>query len=692
MEYLKLNIQLFGAYAFGENDELISKSGPNKGRVYAQFSEANATADDILKNQTRITAYGEYSQGGSYSGYNTPKLVLTWYDDNENKKGLPLGTTNATSLASKAKVKVEPKEFAVKHKDDGTLNGYVIAEWQWEGSGWCCNTGSATTPNTQLTSIPRAKTISALSADIGYDTLITLKQTSASYTTTITYECGELSDTIEEKTSETSIGWEIPTEIYSQLLPTDKEIDVKLTATTYNGDTQIGSSQTTTFKARVNEEDNRPIAYLDVEDVNEITTALTSDPNKVVLNASSMLCNVQGMSKNGAIIQSMKINDIELIDFRYQQPDEGTPEDITEIALDDFTIEKPTTNTFILTVTDSRGFTNAITTSNQKTLDKIDYIIPTISATFKRNTPVDGLVNVRYDGKFFNGFFKEGTSNTLQMAYQYRDKESDSEDYSDWIALTPQISETDNTYGGQLQLEEEFDYEKQFDFRLSVRDLINDYGIVFTTGSIAKGKPSHWYDDENFYVEGDYYQRDKETGKWKKNAKLINDILNKKTTVGINDKDVYYIRGTKENGEHRQLRIQDDYISYEKYDGTSWITEWIDYTEDSGWEDIPLQSGITAGTIGERPQYRKVGNRVDIKGSYSFTKSSTNDLIGVLPEGFRPTGYIYLLCPVGGVNVMRVFIQASGNIYAEWIYNIINSTQTTGKVNWCNINASFYID
>lgn len=524
MEYLKLNIQLFGAFAEKENTSLVSKSGPNKGRVYAKFTEANPTADDISKNQTRITPYGEYSQGGSYSGYNTPKLVLTWYDDNEHKNGLLLGTTPATSYANKEKIKVEPKEFAVKHKDDGTLNGYLKAEWIWTGSGYCCNSGSAVTSNTALTSIPRAKTISALSADIGYDTLITLKQTSASYTTTITYECGELSGTIEEKTSETSIGWKIPTEIYSQLLPTDKEIDVKLTATTYSGDTQIGSPQTTTLKARVNEEDNRPLAYLDVEDVNEITTALTSDPNKVVLNASSIKCNVQGMSKNGAIIKSMTINGIQLVDFAYRTPDEGTPEDITEIALDEFTIEKPTTNVFTLIVTDSRGNTNNITVDNQRTLEKIDYIIPTISATFKRNTPVDGLVNVRYDGKFFNDSFKEGTSNVLSMAYQYRDKESDSEDYSEWIPLTVTTSETDNTYGGQLQLEELFNYEKRFDFRLSVKDLVNDYGVVFTTGSIAKGKPSHWYDDENFYVEGGYYQRNKETGKWFKPIGNLTDL------------------------------------------------------------------------------------------------------------------------------------------------------------------------
>ena len=246
----------------------------------------------------------------------------------------------------------------------------------------------------------------------------------------------------------------------------------------------------------------------------------------MVLNASNILTNFTGMAQNGATISSITVNGIPVGYSLQEIEGSDIPDTVTEIGAGTYTINKPTTNVFTLTVTDSRGFTNAITTENQKTLEKIDYIVPTISATFKRNTPVDGLVNVRYDGKFFNGLFKEGTSNTLQMAYQYRDKESDSEDYSEWIPLIVTTSETDNTYGGQLQLEELFNYEKQFDFRLSVKDLVNDYGVVFTTGSIAKGKPSHWYDDENFYVEGDYYQRNKETGKW---FKPIGNLSNLET-------------------------------------------------------------------------------------------------------------------------------------------------------------------
>ena len=690
MEFIKLNIQLFGAYAEAKNNDLIANNDSNKATIKVSLSEADLTEKNKSDNKSSVTVTGTYTQtSGSWAQISTPYLYIDWYDD-KTKKWVNKESKNVTSATRNVPITIS-KTFEVEHNDDGTLKGQARVRWVYEAnSALVPRSGEAVTKLTPLTTIPRAKTISALSAEIGYDTTITLKQTSATYTATIEWECGELSGIIEEKTTETTIGWKIPTDIYSQMLPEDKEATITLKATTFNGDKQIGSTQSTTIKAKINVEDNRPTAILNVEDINEKTLALTSDPNKVVLNASNILATFTGSTKNGAIIKSISINDID-VNYSYREPDEAD-ETITEIATGTYTIEKPTTNVFTLKVIDSRDNENKITIDNQKTLDKIDYIIPTISATFKRNTPVDGLVNVRYDGKFFNDSFKEGTSNVLSMAYQYRDKESDSEDYSEWIPLTVTTSDTDNTYGGQLQLEELFNYEKQFDFRLSVKDLVNDYGVVFTTGSIAKGKPSHWYDDENFYVEGDYYQRDKETGKWKKNAKLINDILNKKTTVGIDDKDVYYIRGTKENGEHRQLRIQDDYISYEKYDGTSWSTEWINHTKDTGWKDIPLQSGVSAGTIGERPQYRKVGNRVDIKGSYSFTKSTTNDLIGVLPEGFRPTGYIYMLCPVGGVNVMRVFVQASGNIYAEWIYNIVNSNQFAGKVNWCDINASFYVD
>ena len=594
MKYIQLDIQMFAVSATKENTTLTSKSGPNSGRVYAEFTEITPTADDISKNQTRIIPYGEYSQSGSYSGYSTPKLRLTWYDDNENISGKIIDTVPVSSLAKKEVVKIDPGAITVKHKDDGTLKGYIKAEWIWTGSGYCCNSGSATTSNTSLTPIPRAKTITALSADIGYDTTITLKQTSATYTATIEWECGELGDVIEEKTTQTTIGWKIPTDIYSQMLPTDKEKNITLKATTFNGDTPVGSTQTTTIKAKVNMEDNRPLAHLAVEDINSKTLELTNNPSKVVLNASNMLCNVQGMTKNGATIKSMTINGIELTDFTYRTPTEGTDESITEIALDTFTIDKVTTNKFTLVVTDSRDNTNVISTDNTITLDKIDYTVPTISNStlFKRNTPTDGKVNLNYEGSFFNGSFQDTIHNNLEIAYAYKEKQDEA--FSDWISLTPSTPDDESLYRGDVQLSETFNYDKVYTLIFSVKDSLTDFGVVVYTQDIPKGKPSHWYDDENFYVEGNYYNRNKETGKWQK-----------------------FEGGSNKGGE---LPVGSIYIN--RTDGTN-PKDLLGYGE---WNQIQGLNLIGAGTYTDSNGTSKTFTAGDIGGTYNHNHTQTNHI------------------------------------------------------------------
>ena len=617
MEFIKLNIQLFGAFAEKTNDQLRSTSSPqNKGTLYASLTEIDPTDADKENNQTRIKCYCKFTQNtGSYTQYSAPYLRLYWFDNNQYKNGKEVAKVQVDTInyGSVGKTKELSYTITAPHLEDGTLKGYVQAKWEYDGSETLpCKTGYATTNETPLTAIPRAKTISALSADIGYDTTITLKQTSASYTTTIEWECGELSDVIEEKTTETTIGWKIPKEIYSQMLPTDKEKSITLKATTFNGDTQVGDTQTTTIKAKVNMEDNRPIAYLDVEDTNPKTLELTNDANKVVLNASNILCNVQGMTKNGATIKSMVINGIQLTDFTYRTPTEGTDEEITEIALDEFTIEKPTTNKFTLVVTDSRDNTNVVSTDNEITLDKIDYIVPTISNStlFKRNAPTDGKVNLKYEGSFFNGSFQDAVPNNLEMVYAYKEKKDD--EFGGWITLTPTIIQGQNSFKGEIQLAEEFDYDKVYTLKVSIKDALTELGDVYYIQDVSRGKPSHWYDDENFYVEGNYYKRNKETGKWQK-----------------------FEGGSNKGGE---LPIGSIYIN--KTDSRN-PSEIFGYGQ---WLQIQGLNLIGAGTYTDSAGTQKTFNAGDIGGTYNHTHTQTDHTHarGTLTACISLTGsYIY---------------------------------------------------
>lgn len=585
MEFIKLNIQLFGASGSATNSSLKSSAG-NKGTLTASFTEATLTEENKKNNETTITATASFKQvTGSYSQYSAPYLRLYWYDDNEFKNGIELINENVTAISKGETITID-LTFNVKHKDDGTLNGYAKAKWEYDGSGTLpCKTGYATTSNTSLTSIPRAKTITALSADIGYDTSITLKQTSASYTATIEWECGELSGVIADKTKEISIGWKIPTDIYSQMLPTDKEKSITLKATTFNGDTQVGSTQTTTIKAKVNMEDNKPFAYLSVMDINEKTLELTNDENKVILNASNILANFTGMTRNGATIKSITINGTG-VSYSPQEIDgSDIPQDVTEIVAGSYQFEKATTNKFSLIVTDSRDNANVISTDNEITLDKIDYIVPTISNStlFKRNAPTDGKVNLKYEGSFFNGSFQDAVPNNLEMAYAYKEKKDD--EFGGWITLTPTIIQGQNSFKGEIQLAEEFDYDKVYTLKVSVKDALTELGDVYYIQDVSRGKPSHWYDDENFYVEGNYYKRNKETGKWQK-----------------------FEGGSNKGGE---LPVGSVYIN--KTDNRN-PSEILGYGE---WKDISGVTLIGAGTYKDSAGTEQTFNAGDVVGTYT---------------------------------------------------------------------------
>ena len=117
--------------------------------------------------------------------------------------------------------------------------------------------------------------------------------------------------------------------------------------------------------------------------------------------------------------------------------------------------------------------------------------------------------------------------------------------------------------------------------------------------------------------------------------------------------------------------------------------------EDSGWLDLPLESGVSADGYSGKPQYRKIGNIVEIRGSISFTKASSgNTSLATLPEGFRPTGgIIYWFAPCGGNTVQRLLIRSNGRIESEWIRNLQDEKNpaVSGKVTWTDLHIVFMI-
>ena len=75
------------------------------------------------------------------------------------------------------------------------------------------------------------------------------------------------------------------------------------------------------------------------------------------------------------------------------------------------------------------------------------------------------------------------------------------------------------------------------------------------------------------------------------------------------------------------------------YEGATAPAGWEEITDyDTGWQNLTLLNGVTARSGNQyKPRYRRIGNVVYILGQVTIPAHSSQMIIAILPEGFRPT-------------------------------------------------------
>lgn len=100
-------------------------------------------------------------------------------------------------------------------------------------------------------------------------------------------------------------------------------------------------------------------------------------------------------------------------------------------------------------------------------------------------------------------------------------------------------------------------------------------------------------------------------------------------------------------------------------------------------------SNISSNT----PQYRKVGNIVEIRGVVSpksnLTGSTTGVTIFTLPTGYRPSNAIFEICQGSGKNVWLLTINSNGTVQFSRYGTNANATASTSA--WLCFNKTFTI-
>lgn len=384
------------------------------------------------------------------------------------------------------------KDYTIYHNADGSKIAHVTAEMtSGDFTPSYCNASGDLT----LTTIPRASTITATSAYIEETSQLTINRKSNQFTHSIEFAFGNLSGYIladgtitstETKITATSIGFPIPSTFYAQI-PNSMEGSVALAIKTYNGNTQIGSTQTTTFVARVNPSTNAPSVTISVVDTNQDTIALTGDSSIIVTNESLVSATWSATAKHNSSITSVKIYGLDAT----QSP---------------FTFQMGI-NTISILAIDSRGLTTTIYAS----CTYKDYSYPNSIFNVERVAPTSDYAYMTFNGNWWNNNFGD-ENNTLSISWYYRQKNT-----QNWTLGGNLVENTDYTisnntfYSGTgqsasaLTIGGNLVYANAWDFKLVVTDSLKTIEIIAT---MPQGIPIVNWDGTHFNINGDVTQNE----------------------------------------------------------------------------------------------------------------------------------------------------------------------------------------
>lgn len=435
------------------------------------YVDAKVDDYDITNNRTRIYTRLRSVLSTKPLGGTVYKFTCDYAPTVEGSAVWYFGTETITETSG---------EEYVYHNDDGTKT-ITIETTLYNGYLKLNKSLSATV---SLPTIPRKSSVTATSTTIGDACSININQKSDSFTHNLSYSFGNLNGTIATGVKY-SYGWTIPNDFYSQIPNTPRDT-VTIDCSTYNGSSLVGSSSTTAT-IYANESETKPSVSMSVKDINPITSQLTNGTNestKIVKGFSNAQITWSSTPKQYASIKSNTING-------------------TSVSESPYTFNNASTNIFTFVATDTRGFSNSISTTNTSN-PLVDYVRLRIDPiNFFRIKPTTGEVGLTFEGNYFNDTFGN-TANTLELSFKLREKGST----TSWAEIESVSLEGsyyldgNKVYSGTssanrvIQLTGTFDYTKQYEFRFYCKDKLVD---EYVDKAISYGQPVFWWNKDGVY-------------------------------------------------------------------------------------------------------------------------------------------------------------------------------------------------
>lgn len=408
-------------------------------------------SQSVSGNYSDVTATGYVKRNkSSYYPYNSQSSA------NLSINGTGKSYTGSYNLGSDGYKTITSNTVRVNHNSDGTKSITISFSFDGKLSNYYPNGSISKTIS--LPTIPRASTVSCSSPYIGDVATITIGKKSSNFTSTVTYKIGTLTGTIAEKTTETVLQLDtlsLKEQIYA-LIPNAKSTSGTITCTTYSGNTQIGNSATATFNLYAREDECKPEVTGEIIDTNEATINLTGDSSIIVKNASKPKVIISAIPQLSSTIKSYSIN-----------LNDGQTASSQEYTFDTINSEKIT-----VSAVDSREYNNYFDIDLKDRV--IDYVkLHFNSIELARPEGMSNEIILNSEGIWYNGSFNEETQNTLTVTIQYRESGE-----SKWIDIGEAIPIIEGNKFSfiNLSLGELYDYQKEYQFKLILSDLLNTVG------------------------------------------------------------------------------------------------------------------------------------------------------------------------------------------------------------------------
>lgn len=434
-------------------------------------------SQSIEGNYSDVTATGYVKRNDSnywpYNGYGGDGSLTIDGDTATSRVAYDLRTDGYKQIMSHSK--------RVYHNNDGTKS--ITISFSFDGRLSSGYPNGSISQNITLPTIARASDISCSSPYIGDSATITISKKSSSFTSTIWYVFGNVTNTIATKTYDTVLSFNtnsVKSQLYAQI-PNSQSGYGTMYCETFSGNTSIGT-KSCTFYLYAKENDCKPTLSIAVVDTNSDVTTLLGSNTKFLKYLSKPQVTFTMTAKYSSSISSYTMG----VDNKYYYTSPKTFD----------TIEN---NTITGYVRDSRGFT----TNVSKTLDMVDYIklhINYFDVSRPEGISTQGILNI--NGVWYNDDITSNLTNTLTMELLYK-LPSDST-WSSYGTLTPSIS--GNTFSiSNLTIGSSYDIDKEYQFKVIITDEVDEINQIEV---LSKGHEVIAIGDDKIWLYGDVFIND----------------------------------------------------------------------------------------------------------------------------------------------------------------------------------------